>query len=53
MFESIEKKLDLVCLPECTEFLQSQKKLDAFSKNWHEKFVNFIKNRVKKNKQMF
>ena len=51
MFESIEKKLDLVCLPECAAiFTESKKKLDAFSNNWHEKFLNFIKDRAKKNK---
>ena len=29
---------------------ESKKKLDAFSNNWHEKFLNFIKDRAKKNK---
>ena len=53
MFESIEKKLDLVCLPECTAIFTEQKKLNAYSDNWHEKFVNFIKDRAKKIKQMF
>lgn len=51
MFNSIEKKLDLVCLPECAAiFTESKKKLNAYSDNWHEKFVNFIKDRAKKNK---
>ena len=51
MFDSIEKKLDLVCLPECAAiFTESKKKLNAYSDNWHEKFVNFIKDRAKKNK---
>lgn len=51
MFDSIEKKLDLVCLPECTAiFTESKKKLNAYSNNWHEKFMNFIKDRAKKNK---
>ena len=51
MFDSIEKKLDLVCLPECTAiFTESKKKLNDYSDNWHEKFVNFIKDRAKKNK---
>ena len=54
MFESIEKKLDLVCLPECAAiFTESKKKLDAFSNKWHEKFLNFIKDRAKKIKQMY
>ena len=44
MFESVEKKLDLVCLPECAAiFTESKKKLNAYSDEWHEKFMNFIK----------
>lgn len=51
MFESVEKKLDLVCLPECAAiFTESKKKLNAYSDEWHEKFMNFIKDRAKKNK---
>ena len=44
MFNSIEKKLDLVCLPECAAiFTDSKRKLDNYSDRWHEKFMNFIK----------
>ena len=51
MFNSIEKKLDLVCLPECTAiFTDSKKKLNTYSDNWHEKFMNFIKSMAKKKK---
>ena len=40
----------MVCLPECTAIFTESKKLNAYSDNWHEKFVNFIKYRAKKNK---
>ena len=30
---------------------ESKKKLNAYSDNWHEKFVDFIKDRAKKNKK--
>ena len=32
MFDSIEKKLDLVCLPECTAIFTESKKLDLVKK---------------------
>ena len=51
MFESIDKKLDLVCLPECAAiFTDSKKKLDNYSDRWHEKFMNFIKEKDRQNK---
>lgn len=51
MFGSINKKLDLVCLPECAAiFTESKINLNDYSDNWHEKFVNFIKDKAKKHK---
>ena len=51
MFESNEKKLDLVCLPECAAiFTESKRKLNYYSDRWHDKFMNFIKVRAKQNK---
>lgn len=51
MFESIDKKLDLVCLPECAAiFTDSKKKLDNYYDRWHEKFMNFIKEKAEQNK---
>ena len=49
MFSNLSKSVELICLPECVAiFTDSKKKLQYYFKDWHNDFLNFIKENAKK-----
>ncbi len=50
MFKSINRTIELICLPECVAiFSDSKKKLNCYFDQWHIKFIEFVKRNAKKN----
>ena len=49
MFSDLSKNVELICLPECVAiFTDSKRKLHYYFNDWHNNFLNFIKEKAKK-----
>ena len=49
MFSELSKNVELICLPECVAiFTDSKRKLQYYFNDWHNDFLNFIKEKAKK-----